>query len=327
MRISHGFSALAKRGIAGLLLCAASGLAMGQAYPNKPIKIIMPWLDGFPANSVRLYANGLEKRYKQPVVVEVKPGAGGEVAARQVINSPNDGYTLLGTGSSVAIRSVVDAKNVDPSKDLQPIAQLTTTPYVIVSKAGKYQNIGNFLAAAKASPGKINFASAGVGTGMHYLGELINTNAKIQIVHVPYQTGSRQLLAVMADEVDIGIISLITAWPQIKAGKLEALAVSSTTRSKALPEVPTLAESGVKGIPSIGAWIALFGPKNLDPAILKSLSENIQAIANDPASLDTVAQWGGEIPDASIGGLENVLESEKKSWTQLAKEKNLMADK
>lgn len=315
-------ASLARR-FAGIVLLATCSAGFAQTWPDKPIRIVMPWSDGFPANSIRLYANGLGERYKQPVVVEVKPGAGGEVAARQVLSAPKDGYTLLGTGSSVAIRAVVDDKSVDPEKDLQPIAQLVTTPYVIVAKTGKYGNIANFLGNAQSAPGKINFASAGVGTGMHFLGELINTNAKINIVHIPYPTGSRQLQAVLAGDVEIAIISLVTAWPQIKAGALEALAVSSTRRSKALPNVPTLVEAGVKDIPDMGAWIALFGPKGMDQAIVRSLSERIRAIANEPATLDTVAGWGAELPDTRVAALEEVIAAEKKSWGRLVKEKNL----
>lgn len=314
---------VAKRTFAGLALLVIANSAAAQGYPDKPIRIIMPWVDGFPASSVRLYADRLAERYKRPVVVEVKSGAGGEVAARQVVPAPNDGYTLLGTGSSIAIRTVVDNKNVDPDKELQPIAQLVTTPYVIVAKAGKYKSIGDFLASAKAAPGKMNFASAGVGTGMHFLGELINGNAGINMVHVPYQTGSRQLQGLMSGDVDIAIISLVTAWPQIKAGALDALAVSSAARSKSMPNVPTLLEAGVKGIPSIGAWIALFGPRNMDPAVVQSLSEAIRSIASDPTVVETVSGWGGEIPDTRTAALEEVIAAETKSWARLVKEKNL----
>lgn len=304
-------------------LMAAAGLAAAQSYPNKPVRITMPWSDGFPANSARLYSKELAERYKQAFIVEAKPGAGGEIAAKQVIASPADGYTLLVTGSSITIRAVSDEKNADGERDLQPIAQLTTTPYVIVAKSGKFGSFKNMIAAAQSAPGKINFASAGVGTGMHYLGELINSNAGVQMVHVPYNTGSRQLQAVLAGDVELAIISLVTAWPQIKAGALEALAVSSSKRSRVATTVPTLNELGLKDIPSIGAWIALFGPKNMDPAIVRSLSEKITAIASEPAIAETVTAWGADLPDTRISALEEVIRTEKRSWAKLIKEKNL----
>jgi len=309
--------------MAATALLAATVPAHAQDYPSNPVNVIMPWGDGFPANSARLYGEELAKRYKQPFVVHSKPGAGGEVAAKQVIAVAPDGYTLLVTGSSITIRAVSDDSNADGERDLQPIAQLTTTPYVIVAKAGKYGSFARFLEVAKAQPGTINFASAGVGTGMHYLGELINSNAGINMVHVPYSSGSRQLQAVLAGDVEVAIISLVTALPQIKAGTLEALAVSSTARSKVAADVPTLVELGLKDIPSIGAWIAMFGPKELDAAVVKSLSEHISQIANDPSVVERVSSWGAEIPNTSVSYLKEVIRTEKASWSKLIKEKNL----
>lgn len=288
--------------------------AATDAYPDRAVKVLSPWADGFPANSTRLFAEALSQRLKQPVVVDVRSGAGGEVAARQVINAPADGYTLLATGSSITIRSVLDDKNVDGLRDLQPIGQITTTPYVLVAKAGAFGSFTNLRARALAAPGKFNFASAGVGTGMHYLGELLNEKAGMQLVHIPYPTGSRQLLAVNAGDVEIAIISLVTALPHIRSGALEALAVSTTRRSRALPDVPTLAESGVKGIPNLGAWIAFFGPKDMPADVLKVVSQQVQAISKDPKIQAAVAAWGADLPDSNIAALEQTLKAEKASW-------------
>lgn len=285
-----------------------------KSYPDRPVKVLFPWTDGFPADSARLFADELSKRLKQPVLVEVRAGASGEVAARQLLSAPADGYTLLATGSSIAIRSAFDEKNIDGVRDLQPIAQITTTPYVVVAKAGKFGTFSNLIAQAKAAPGKFNFASAGVGTGMHYLGELINEKAGIDLVHVPYGTGPRQLLAINSGDVEIAIISLVTALPHIRSGSLEALVVSSTARSRALPNVPTLAESGVAGIPNLGAWIAFFGPRNIPSDALKRISEQIQLISKEPRVQATVASWGAELPDSSIEALDRTIREEKVSW-------------
>ncbi|MBF5007237.1 Bug family tripartite tricarboxylate transporter substrate binding protein [Diaphorobacter caeni] len=308
--------------LGSLALCGATS-AYAQSYPHKPVKIVMPWNDGFPANSTRLFSQELAAQYGQAFVVEPKPGAGGEVAAKQVIGAPADGYTLLVTGSSITIRAATDDKNADGLRDLQPIAQITTTPYVIVAKTGKYKTFKNLLAHAKEPQARLNFASAGVGTGMHYLGELINLSAGVQMVHVPYNTGSKQLAAVMGGDVDIAIISLVTAWPHITAGTMEALAVSSAERSAVATNVPTLHELGFKDVPAIGAWIAVFGPKNLDPAIVKSLSEKITSIAKAPATQETVKGWAAELPDTSTAALTNVLRTETSFWRKLIKERNL----
>lgn len=311
--------------LAGFAVAAllGAGAAVAQTYPEKPVKVLMPWPDGFPANATRLYSRELETRLKQPMVVDVRAGAGGELAAKQVIQAAPDGYTLLSTGSSITIRAVADKDNADGERDLKPIAQLVTTPYVIVAKKGAYGSFKAFVDAAKARPGSINFASAGVGTGMHYLGELLNANLGIQIVHIPYATGSRQLQAVLAGDTQVAIISLVTALPQINAGQLEALAVSSHKRSRVAAGVPTLQEAGVRGVPDIGAWIALFGPKNLDPAVARSLSDRIAAIAADPTVVETVASWGADIPDTRPAYLEEIIRTEKATWARLVKERGL----
>lgn len=292
-------------------------------FPDKPVNVMMPWADGFPANSARLYADELGHAYGQPFVVQPRPGAGGEVAAKHVMSATADGYTLLVTGSSITIRGATNEKNADGERDLQPIAQITTSPYVLVAPSGRFESFASFIKAAKASPGKLNFASAGIGTGMHYLGEMINVSAGVKTVHIPYPTGSRQLQAVLAGDVDIAIISLVTALPQIRAGKLDALAVSSTERSKVASEIPTLVESGLKDIPSVGAWIAIFGPKGMDPAIVDDLSRKIAAIAKDSETIERVNSWGAEIPDTSTSHLKNVIRKEKSFWKKLVEEQNL----
>ena len=321
-KLSRMFN-LVRSFIALMIVLCVTEWAYAQNYPQGPVNVITPWADGFPANSARIYSEELAKRYGQPFVLQSKPGAGGEVAARQVIGSVADGSVLLVTGSSITIRGVSDPKNADGERDLQPIAQLTTTPYVIVAKAGRFGSFKNFLETARNQPGKLEFASAGVGTGMHYLGELMNAGAKINLVHIPYSTGSRQLQAVLAGDVSIAIISLVTALPQIKAGTLEALAVSSTERSRVAPNIPTLVESGLPGIPSMGAWIAMFAPKGVNQNIINSLSEKIASIAKDPSVIERVTSWGAEIPNTSVSHLEQVIRTEKSSWSKLIKEKNL----
>ncbi len=313
-------------GLISVLSCLAIATlpsAQAQDYPSKLVNIIMPWGDGFPANSTRLYAEELGKRLGQTFVVQPKPGAGGEVAAKQVMTSAADGYTLLVTGSSITIRAATDDRNADGERDLTPIAQITTTPYVIVAKKGRYGDFDAWLAEAKSPDSKVDFASAGVGTGMHYLGELINIHAGTSMVHVPYGSGAKQLQAVLAGDVDVAIISLVTALPQIQAGALEPLAVSSTQRSSLLPKVPTLVEQGLKDIPSIGAWIAMFGPKDMEPAALARLSQTVSEIAKDPAVIERVASWGAEIPDTGTEYLSEVIRAEKASWSRLIKEQNL----
>lgn len=314
----------------GMLFTVMSGIsfavptgAYADTYPNKLVNVVMPWADGFPANSTRLYAEELGKRLNQTFVVEPKPGAGGEIAAKFVSQAAPEGYSILVTGSSITIRAASDEKNADGVRDLTPISQITTTPYVLVSKKDRFASFDDLIKEAKTPGSKVNFASAGVGTGMHYLGELININADTSMVHIPYSTGSRQLQSVLAGDVDVAIISLVTALPQIKAGNLDPLAVSSSERSTALPEVPTLHEQGLKDIPNMGAWIAMFGPKDMNPDAQRVLENTIAEIARDPKIKETVSSWGAEIPDTRTDYLIDVIRSEKDSWSHLIKEKNL----
>lgn len=306
--------------LGGLTITAG---AAAETFPSRPVTIVMPWGDGFPANVTRLYAKKLSDGFGQPVIVDTRPGAGGEIAARHVTGAPGDGYTLLATGTSVVIRPVLDGKSVDPTADLQPIAQLATTPYVIVARAGRFGNFLAFLKSARATPGRLNYASAGVGTGMHLLGELIDTNAGIDIIHVPYASGARQLQALRSGDVDVAIISLVTALPQITSGALEALAVSSAHRSAALPATPTLKEGGVPGIPAMGAWISLFGPRNLPPAVSQRLSAQIRASAQDKELRANLAAWGAEVDDVSAAYLTNVLRVEGSVWKRVAQGKGI----
>lgn len=308
----------------GLGLAAWTAPTRAEGYPDHPIRIILPWADGFPANAPRLYAQEISKRLGQPIVLEIRPGAGGEIAARQVRAAAPDGYTLLATGTSITTSWASHPGNVDPEQDLRAIGQLVTTPYVIVARQGHFGSLARLLDAARRTPGKLNYASPGIGSGMHFLGELIKSNAHVDMVHVPYATGSQQLQAVLAGDVDIAIISLVTALPQIKAGKLEALAVSTTTRSKVAPEIPTLAESGVPGIPNIASWIALFGPSAMPAPLRDRLAAEIAAVAAQGNVGATVADWGAELPDTSAAFLARSVSVEKKVWFQLAKEKNLV---
>lgn len=314
------------RYIALLLVLVTSWSAtavLAGDFPSRPVTVVMPWGDGFPANVTRLYAQALAKRLGQPVVVETRPGAGGEIAARLVSSATNDGYTLLATGTSIAIRPVLEAKSVDPLSDLQPLALLATTPYVIVAKAGRFRDFGQFLRSARGAPGKLNYASAGVSTGMHLVGELINTNAGIDLVHVPYASGSRQLQALRSGDVDVAVISLVTALPHITSGSLDALVVSTAHRSASLPNTPTLAESGVRGIPPAGAWISLFAPRNLPPAVAKRLGADIQASARDSQVSGALTTWGAEVGDVSPEHLVNVIKSESSAWRRVVQGKNI----
>lgn len=310
--------------IMALCFVALCSSVYAADYPGRTVSMLMPWSGGYPYNSARLYSEGLSDLYGESFVVVVTPGAGGEIAARKVIASDNP-HTLLVTGSSVGIRAVSHEYNVNPLVDLQPIAQLTTSPYVIVAKAGRFDSIQQMInVAKKGTSDNLFYASAGVGTGMHYLGELMNAGLGIDMEHVPYESGSKEMHAVLSGNVDVAILSQTSALPQVKAGTLDVLAVSAAKRSPQLPDTPTLNEMpGLENLPPIGAWIGLFGPADMDEDVVQALSERIQAIAQEPGSIKTVRMWGADIPDASVKYFRALIQREMKLWKDVIEEYDL----
>ena len=301
--------------LAGLLLAGATVASPAQtasatpapsAYPNKPVKVIVPYPPGGPTDIVaRVVFQQVSAATGQQFVVENRAGAGGNIGAEAVARAPADGYTLLVATTAHAINmSLFKNLNYHVLKDFAPVTLLTQGPLVLVATPGfPANNVRELIALAKARPGTLNFASSGNGQSTHLSGELFNTMAGIRLAHVPYKGSAPALTDVIAGQVPLMFDTMLSALPFVKSGKLKALAVTSPSRSPAAPDVPTIAESGLPGY-EVAAWNGLLAPAGTPKAVIAQLSEDLRKAMQVPqvvekfslqgfaASWDTPEQFG-----------------------------------
>jgi len=275
---------------AGVGLCAALVLAplastAQDAWPSRPIKITV----GFPAGSstdvaTRVIANSLSDTLKQSVVVENKPGASSDIAARAVATSPADGYSLFVVTIANAINTSSKSTSfIDVTRSFAPVAMMGNVPNVLVAHPSlKLTSVRDLIAAAKAKPGGITFASSGNGTSPHLAGELFATMAGVQLLHIPYRGSSPAVADLLGGQVAIMFGPASTVLPHIQAGKLDALGVASPARTATLPKVPTIAEAGLKGFDS-SVWFGLAAPAGTPDAVTRKLADAVrQAVSSTP---------------------------------------------
>jgi tripartite-type tricarboxylate transporter receptor subunit TctC len=301
--------------IAGLLIATVALTSHSQtssatppsAYPNKPVKVIVPYPPGGPTDIVaRVVFQQVSEATGHQFVIENRAGAGGNIGAEFVARAPADGYTLLiGTTAHAINMSMVKGLSYDVIKDFTPVTQLTQGPLVLVATPGfPANNVRELIALAKARPNTLNFASSGNGQSTHLSAELFNSMAGIKLSHVPYKGSSPALTDVMAGQVPLMFDTMLSAMPFVKGGKLKALAVTSPLRSPAAPDVPTIAESGLPGY-EVFAWNGLLAPAGTSKAVIARLSEELQRALQLPqvkekfnaqgfaASWNTPEQFGG----------------------------------
>ena len=275
-------------------LCATALSALAQ-YPEHPLKLVVPFPPGGPTDIVaRPLAQALGTALKQPVVVENRGGAGGSIGADVVAKSAPDGYTLLmGTVGTNAINGALYSKLAyDPVKDFTPIALVASSPVaLVVNPLSEYKTAAEYVAAARANPGKVSFGSAGAGTPGHLTGEMFATAAQVKLQHVPYKGSAPAVTDLLGNQIPSMFDPLQSVIGHIRAGKLRPLAISGNARSSALPDVPTFDEAGVKGVES-RAWWAVFAPANLPGDIAARLRSEIEKIAKSDAFRDQLGAIG-----------------------------------
>jgi tripartite-type tricarboxylate transporter receptor subunit TctC len=286
------------RFLAGCTLALAAMLpaafAQAAGYPDRPIRLIVPTSPGSTADVVaRVVAENLGKTLAQPLIVENLAGAAGIPGTRQLVSAKPDGYTLAIVSSNHAINpSLYKSMPYDSVKDITPISVIGTTPLVmVVAENSPYRSVGDLLAAARAQPGKINYGSSGNGSVLHLAGELFKSKASVNMMHIPYRGGNALITDVMSGQIQVAFLAVPSVLAQVQAGKLHALAVSTPERVAALPDVPTLDESGVKGY-AYDAWISLIGPAKLPADIVRALQTATQRTMADPAVLKTLTPQG-----------------------------------
>ena len=316
------------RAVAALGAGAGGLPAFAQAWPSKPIRVVVPYgVGGAPDILARLYAQEMAGAFGT-LVVENKGGAGGNVGADAVAKAPPDGYTLLVT--TAATHSInpalYPAMPYDSVKDFTPVGMLASTPLMLVSSAaGPLKSLADVLAQARAKPGELSYASAGNGTMQHIAGELLESMAKVRLTHVPYK-GSGQVMAdLVAGRVSIMFNSVAAVAPLVKDGRLRALAVTTPKRLPGWPNVPTMAEAGLPGFEA-SAWYAVFGPAGMNPEIVQRINNEIQRVMDLPAVRERYAVLGLEPLKSTSAELGDTVKRDLQKWTVFIKERNIKAD-
>jgi tripartite-type tricarboxylate transporter receptor subunit TctC len=301
-------------------LPVASRIARAQAYPTRPVRLIVAVAAGGPNDTLaRLMGQWLSERLGYPFVIENRPGAGGNIGTEAVVKAAPDGYTLLMVTPSSAINATLYEKlNFNFIRDIAPVASITRTPNVmVVHPSFPAKTVSEFIAYAKANPGKVSFASAGTGTSPHMAGELFKMMAGINMVHVPYRGGAPALTDLIAGHVQAMFDPTTSMVEPIRAGKLRALAVTNTTRSPALPDIPSVSEFvpgyEVSGGQGIGA------PKNTPTEIIVKLNKEINAALADPKIKARFAELGAEIAPGSPADFGKFIADETEKWAKVIK--------
>jgi len=302
-----------------LALCASPGLSGAQtaaAYPSKPIRLVVPFPAGTaPDVLARLIAPALTESMAAHVVVENVPGAGGTIGVDRVAKAAPDGYTLLLSGDAALVLTG-GAFGVKPPyetlRDLAPIAQLIITPNVLVVAADvPARNVAELVALVRSQPGKFSYSSAGIGLSQHRAGELMNSMAGLDMVHVP--NPSNPWSEVIAGRTQLMFGNIAVALPLIKEGKVRGLAVTSTTRAAAAPELPTVSESGLPGFESL-AWFGALAPAATPPAVLQRLEAELHKAMATPLIKDRVAAMGAMPGVPNAAAFAQVIQNETRRW-------------
>jgi tripartite-type tricarboxylate transporter receptor subunit TctC len=315
--------------VAALAASALAAAAFAQSYPTKPIKLIVPFPPaGSTDISARAVAGKLGERLGQPVVIENKPGAGGNIGTDVVAKAPADGYTLVvGTVGTHAInQSLYSKMPYDNMKDFVPVVLLSTTPNVLVTQPGFPANsVADVIRLAKAKPGDLTFASSGSGTSIHLSGELFNSLAGTKMQHIPYKGSGPMLIDLMSGTVNIAFDNLSASMPHIKGGKLKALATTGSQRSPALPDLPTVAEAGLAGYDST-SWNAIYAPAGTPREVVEKLNREVNAILSSPETRKFFAEQGAEAGGGTPQQLADLTRAETAKWAKVVKDSGAKVD-
>lgn len=311
------------------LFALAPGTSMAQDYPAKPVRLIVPYVAGGAADIFgRTIAQKLTEAFRQNFVVENKPGANGGIGAEFVARAAPDGYTLLVTASGpIVVNPVLYAKvPYDPVRDFAPVAQGTVYQYVLVTLANSpVRSLADLVEAARAKPGAISYGSTGIGGGNHLCGELLALASGTSLTHVPYKGSAAALADLLGGQLSFMFDTVITAAPQIRAGKLRAFAVSSLKRAFALPDVPTMDQAGVKGF-DISQWQGILAPAGTPKAIVDRLNAEIVKALNLPDVRERlVTQGGNEIVSGTPEDFSALIRSDLQLYSKLIKDAKIPA--
>jgi tripartite-type tricarboxylate transporter receptor subunit TctC len=307
-----------------LTILSLTSLAAAQDYPTKPVRVIIPFPPGAINDTVgRLIATQLSERLGKQFVVENRAGAGGVVGTELAVHAPKDGYTLLIVSLVNTVNPWLYRLTYEPIKAFAPIAFLASAPNVIVVNPDvPAKSLSEFIALAKKRPGKIQYASGGIGSFMHLGGELFKLSAGVDLLHVPFKGGGPAMIDVVGGHTNAVFATVPTATPQVKSGKARALAVGAPKRQAALPDVPTAAEAGLPGY-DVSNWIGIVAPAGTPPAIVEKLNKDIAAIMQSLEVQTQLAKLGAEARHMTPAQFTEFMGKELVKWGRVVKESGI----
>jgi tripartite-type tricarboxylate transporter receptor subunit TctC len=308
-------------------LPAVSRTALAETYPARPVRVIVPFAPAGDTDLVaRLMGQWLSERLGQPFIIDNRPGAGTNIGTEAVVRAPADGYTLLLVNAAAAINATLYEKlNFNFIRDIAPVAGIVRTPLVlVVNPSFPAETVPELVAYAKANPGKITMASAGVGSTSHMSGELFKMMAGVNLVHVPYRGQGPALTDLLGGQVQVYFAGILSSIQYVRAAKLRALAVTTATRSEALPDVPTLSEF----VPNYEAsgWFIIGVPKNTPTEIVDKLNKEINAALADPKIKARLAELGGTVLAGSPTDFRKLIADETEKWGNVIRALNIKAE-
>lgn len=307
-------------GIAICLLLAA-GAALADSFPSRPIRIIVPFAAGGSADATaRLVAPGMSELLRQPVIVDNRPGGGGNIAADAVAKAAPDGHTLLLAASNFAPTAVLSRKlPFDPIRDFVPVTQLIATEFALVANSRlQVGTLHQLIDLAKSKPGALNYGSSGVANPLHLAMELLKTSAGVDIVPIPYKGDGPLFQALIAGEVDVAVVGLSQILPYIKTGTVKALGVTSAKRSAAMPDIPTISEQGVASIDTTG-WHALFAPGKTPREVIDAIQQAAAKSVNTRENRERLALRGQEAVGSSPAEFDAKFKAEIVKFGEIVK--------
>jgi tripartite-type tricarboxylate transporter receptor subunit TctC len=314
-------AALALMLVVSTPLAAQTPKARAERYPTKPIRLISAFAPGGGASTVaRMIGPELTEAWGQAVVIDNRPGAGGSIGTEMAARAQPDGYTLvMATASTIVINPLFGKVPFDPIKDFTPIVHTSTVPLVLVAHPGvPAKSVKELIAYARSPGARVNFSSSGEGTITHLAGELFKNLTRLDMAHVPYKGGGQAIIDLMAGHVQTGFLNILEALPQINAGRLRGLAVSTVARSPVAPNIPTVAESGVPGFEVI-QWSGILGPAGLPKEIAIKLNGEVNRILARPDMRERFVSGGAEPGSGSAEHFGAFIKSEIAKWSKVVK--------
>ena len=317
-RLAAGAASLA---LATSVMAQDSGAAAAEKYPDRPIRMVVGYAPGGGTDIMaRALAKDLSEKLNESIVVENRPGAAQNIASAYVARATPDGYTLQLASSAFSVSiSLYPKLDYDPIKDFAPVARFAESPNVlVVRKASPFKTVADLVAYGKANPGKLNYSSSGAGSTQHLSGELLQTEAGIKAMHIPYKGTGPSVLAVLSGEVDFSFMNIPSAEPSLKSGEMRALGITSEGRSSLLPDVPTMREAGVDM--ETATWYALLAPAGTPQAIVEKLNKAVNEVGEEEGFKKQLAILGATQVSGSTEQFKDFLEADVAHWAKVIEE-------